>query len=410
MSSLSTLVVSQSSGSVPPLSSSPSPSPQEETFGPTFALTTATIMPSEQPSISPSEQLSTTLRPSTPPNTTLAPSEGVTALNTSAPLTSQPSDYLSPVPSFVPSQTVLASEAPTNATFTSKPSPSPSIATTTISPSKRPSRFPSSKPTRPKTDKPTTLETTENPTVNPTIEPSPRPTIAGSRVRTLITGISLSFSNVGDLSSQEINEFEDVTDRWFNEYFNNNTRRRRMLRALQGSEEIRRMFSTVKVIGQSSGSGNNIIYYNQSLDYYSTSDASNATEIIVKPFDDVIANSDYASRLSTNIGAFNNVDSPISIPALTQPEPPSESEEGGLSLAAIIGIAVGGAVFCALLLFLGMRSMNNDKDGTGYVDSGSLPPTQFNINAAEEISVIDDPTVAKMGSGNMSVGQYGDQR
>jgi hypothetical protein len=388
--------------------------PNNSTFVPTEFTSTATSLetqssttriPTNESTTTPTNAANTTT-PTNAANTT-APSEPVPEEETSPPSDAKTTAPSEPVGTPTDPPSDEGSENPTGAPPTERPSPSPIIL---FDPTKRPSQSPSSRPSQTKSKAPTSLPTAE-PSEGRSLKPTARPTVKGTTQRFKIPGITLTFNDVTELSSTEISIFEEITKDWFEEYFNNRTTGRRMIgRSLQGSGDIRNMDTTIKVINQALDTLGNTIRYNQSLVYIATANAQSADELIVQPFQDNFANADYASRLSINLDAFRRVGSPIAVPVVKEEKAPEAEENDGLSLYAIIGIAVGGTVFCALLLFLAIRSMGSDKDATGYVDSGSLPPTQFNINAAEEVSVIEDPTVAKMGSGNMSLGQYGDQR
>jgi hypothetical protein len=81
---------------------------------------------------------------------------------------------------------------------------------------------------------------------------------------------------------------------------------------------------------------------------------------------------------------------------------------GGLSTGAIVGIAVGGAAGLGLILYGGSKMMGGGGGGS-YVEPDGRPPSQFNVAEDEDISTIDDLTIGKVGSGNVS-GGYGDQR
>lgn len=257
------------------------------------------------------------------------------------------------------------------------------------------------------------------------------PTRKGSLVSTTISGITVTFDGVGALSKEDLDAVAMKTENWFDEYYNDgsvSSSSNRQLRSVPYQQQqqhrrlviasIRNMKSYVESITSkvSSDGKSNTITYAMDMNYTATNDALSPEKVALLPYEDPVANSDLTTNLRRSITpAFSNVDASVDVPKIIKPPTTAAKKDPSFPLWAIIAIAVGGSALCCSVFFLAMRSMNKDSDGSGYVDSrygeGSLPPTQFNINVADDnISMIDDPTVAKLGSGDMSVGHYGDQR
>jgi hypothetical protein len=240
-------------------------------------------------------------------------------------------------------------------------------------------------------------------------------------------------------------------EQWFEDYFNKEvaTDQRQLLAHTQQKHrniqqfnvpEVRNMNTVYDVTNQdtSSTGGSNIVTYTQSLVYDATSDAKPAEDLALLPFADTPYKNMLLDSLKANIPSFSDA-SAISTPVIA--EPPSDDGRGGLSLAAIIGIAAGGAVGL-LLLACGAYVLGSRRDdrypvgdgnntggggggGSNNINSGYLStdehdnmlPSTFQMSIGEDdvISTMDDPTVAKL-SGNMSggdasgLGGYGDQR
>lgn len=216
-------------------------------------------------------------------------------------------------------------------------------------------------------------------------------------------------------------------ENWFVAYFNEKETRRRLQqsRSLQFRvPAVRDMSTAFDVTGQNSQSAEgNSITYTQTLDYEATSDAKEANDYALLPF----VNTPYKQLLVETLR--NNIDAFSSLTDISTPVIPAETggDDGGLSLGAIIGIAVGGAAGLLLLAWCAyaMGSRRDDRhpvsDGAGYsgsgdIDDANMMPSTFQMSHGDDdiISTMDDPTVAKLGgtmSGEASaLGGYGDQR
>jgi hypothetical protein len=185
------------------------------------------------------------------------------------------------------------------------------------------------------------------------------------------------------------------------------------------------MNSIVDITGQKATQDGNTITYTHTMEYDATSDAPLPKELVLLPYQNATYKAILFQLLRGEVPGFQSL-SGISEPQIisSSPTPPPvepETNESGLGLGAIIGISVGGGVALLILLFIAYHLCNRSAAGgggsgsrydDGYKDADyQPPPSQFNISANDDIiSTMDDPTIAKVGSGNMSAYNYGDQR
>jgi len=143
---------------------------------------------------------------------------------------------------------------------------------------------------------------------------------------------------------------------------------------------------------------------------YRTTDASvTAEKVIQAPFISQSSQAAYLVNLrNTGDPAFANLQS---VSAITFPN----SGGGGLSISAIIGIAVGGAAGLLLLLVGGYYCFRNKDRGTkqgysnGVSDDAPIGTVKGRMNdESDDISTLADPTTDKL-SGRTGIGGYGDQ-
>jgi hypothetical protein len=224
----------------------------------------------------------------------------------------------------------------------------------------------------------------------------------------------LQLEGVETLDSNSIAVFEFVTQVWFKEFYNGvNGRRNRKLAFGDGIDGVNDMETTVTYRDQeftaADASANrefptNVITYDQQITYFATSDAPSSRQIVLIPFEDTDGNAKYGADLrAVNDVAFALVQSPIESPVI-----PGAGGDGGLSGGAIAGIAVGGVAAVLLVAFLAVRMMGDGDEGTGYVETDTRPPGQFNVASSEDVSAMDDPPQKTLGAGDASL--VGDQR
>ena len=247
-------------------------------------------------------------------------------------------------------------------------------------------------------------------------------------VKASIKGIKVTFYGVESLDAEEFILTQNEMETWFTAYFNEE--QRLLLQSRRGLQfrvpAVQDMSTAFDISGQNSNTAQeNAITYTQTLSYMATADAKEPEDYVQLPFLDTPYKQMLVEQLRNNVDAFSGL-TDISNPVI--PVEP-ESDESGLSLGAIIGIAVGGAAGL-LLLAWGAYAMGSRRDdrhpvsdgiGAGYSGSGDLDdpnmmPSTFQLSHGDDdiISTMDDPTVAKLGgtmSGEASaLGGYGDQR
>lgn len=168
--------------------------------------------------------------------------------------------------------------------------------------------------------------------------------------------------------------------------------------------------------------GSNVVTYTQSLNYKASEGALTPENYVMLPFTNDAYNSKLVDTLKSNIAAFGNLDGLISTPEIVPDNGGggnnNSSDDGGLSVLYIILIAVGGAVVLCCCAFGAYKIGNRDsRQNDGYIDQHdeNNRPSEFLMSHGggddDIISTMDDPTVAKIGSNDVSaVGGYGDQR
>lgn len=212
-------------------------------------------------------------------------------------------------------------------------------------------------------------------TLPPNVTAAPASVPPGVLVDETVTGISIEYKNVSNLSEDDLVQLVLVTETWFNEYWGSRENNRRSRRLQENATVIRGMNTTMIIVSQNSTASpnNNVVSFSQQLRYelVGGQDKPTAESLIVSTFEDKSANTDYHRRLqATILPAFANVASPIPLPLLTSipaptaptpaaptaptpvapsaPEVPTDDDDG-LSVgaliviiaAAIVGVGVG---------------------------------------------------------------------
>lgn len=171
---------------------------------------------------------------------------------------------------------------------------------------------------------------------------------------------------MGELSSADLTQLGTLTESWFNEFFQPEKARRELIRTGGGRGRelevalVRGMNSTIAIQSQQVTGGNNVISYDQQLNYVASIGAEEPQQYATLPFRNIIANGEYGRRLRANITAFSAVAFPIQVPIIAGEgskapgaAPSSESSSSGLSTGAIAGIAVAGAALVGIVLYSG---------------------------------------------------------
>ena len=189
------------------------------------------------------------------------------------------------------------------------------------------------------------------------------------------------------------------------------------------------MTSEVDFISQDVATSTNTVVYSQTLSYTAAAnEAATLNDLVLAPWKDTAYNQELAATLRENIPAFANLPaSAIATPGIVPgggggptPTPPitdGDTDDGGLSTGAIIGIAVGGAAALGLAGWGAKSYFGGDgkggADGGGQYlgdDSAYNPPFAVSTGGDDEISRMDDPTVAIKSQEFEGGNPYGDQR
>lgn len=281
---------------------------------------------------------------------------------------------------------------------------------------------------------------TNSPDNMPTSEPSTppeltdTPTFVGTNVWVEIRGVTVSFVGVGELSADDVVEYQSKMALWFDDFYSEQSRNEaRDLSEPRFSEvfdvaypstkrmaqniDVRGMRSAIDVTSQTLHTEGVRVVHTHSLRYAAgTGCALKAEELVLLPYTDTNANAQLAADLRS-VATFSDIVVPINLPLIETPlidantDPPTEYDDQFLRLPAIIGISIGAAAFCGLVLYFAFsRSAKKDRGGTGYGDRDPLPPSQITIDATEDISTIQESTVARGWDNETSVAQCGDQR
>lgn len=211
-------------------------------------------------------------------------------------------------------------------------------------------------------------------------------------VETQFPDVSIEFVGLrAEMDSDGKTAFEDVSPTWFDGFF------------LEKVPQVRGMTSSVSVKGQQLSAPSNLsavaslvvmysqrISYRQSLSFNMTSE-----EVLLLPFGDVEAVEEYQRSLTTRSSLFAEIQSPIRAPIILPPPPYSpsviESSRKGLSVGAIVGIAVGAFGSILVIAYLAFReykaklpvAVAEAVNATGPHDSFA-PPIAYCIDAGDE--------------------------
>jgi len=156
------------------------------------------------------------------------------------------------------------------------------------------------------------------------------------------------------------------------------------------------------VIEDSQGTNTTVrstVRYDQSISYTELESTVPAEDLIPLPFLDEEENLRYGDLLAERIDAFSDAQFPISPPVLSvssETNPTDVSASDSISTGAIAGIAVGGVVGIALVVYLAyflttVRKSRNSHDAcdlpVGVTVDDSSPPGQAEAVTASVIAV-----------------------
>ena len=225
----------------------------------------------------------------------------------------------------------------------------------------------------------------------PTRAPTGPPLTSGTTRQAQFEGIRLDFVGVDALSVSEKTIFQDVHKQWYEAFFD----------SFGPAAEIQQMETTIlfreqsTVIEDSQGTNTTVrstVRYDQSISYTEIESSVPAEDLIPLPFLDEEENLRYGDLLAERINAFSDAEFPISPPVLSvssETNPTDISASESISTGAIAGIAVGGVVGIALVVYLAyfLTTVRNSRNSHGAGVDDSSPPGQGEGVAASVIAV-----------------------
>jgi hypothetical protein len=419
-------VKGQTQPSTPAKPATPAPTNQG-TFMPTVSF---------YPTVSPAPFIKAVT--SKPVATTRAPALRVTRAPTDTPTKE-------PVPATRKPTTDAPTASPTEAEVTETPtlvvkSPEPTSAPTkeekkdTDAPTKEevevkdtdaPTAAPSPPParaTRPPTKEPAVDKATTA-TVNG--KATPAPTYSGPSQRVVLRDLVLTLNGVARLDAESQLNWANITKTWYEDFYRRTEPQRYRHRVLQrlasaGIADFKTnlVITDQKVALSEQGDPMNSLTYAQELEYKIVDEPNLRTpeELVLIPFARSSDNADYVQRLQNGGIVFREVSSPLPPVVPGYNDQGDSSDDGGLSIPIIAGIAVGGAVLLGLLtLLICSRRKTAAAHEEYYEDTGRTKVVaQFAISDSEEVSTLHEP-YGRPGNGltvgdSGSIAGYGDQR
>jgi len=187
-----------------------------------------------------------------------------------------------------------------------------------------------------------------------------------------IPNAQVVYENVGQLTMPELRQVEELTEGWFDDFYNNNTipgeDQRRRLRSLvrttgrSGTGRnlqrgfVRNMVSSMTIEDQEVQNGRNTVTFTQQMTYVTLPGASDPEVYLSLPYRNTVAIGQLRRLLRDNMPAFADVgfvtlspmaEAPGQAPA---PSPKDNGDDDFWSTGAIIGVAVGGAALLAAVV------------------------------------------------------------
>jgi len=266
----------------------------------------------------------------------------------------------------------------------------------------------SSAPTSLPSSPPSGAPVTENPSPAPVVvtsQPSAMPSRGGSFEQAQLDQISINLLGAKELSLGEIDNFEDITEDWYEDFFAANSE----------SSGARSMTTRISVRSQNAsmtddGSPFNTIYYDQSASYFLLDSTLTIEDLIVRPFLNSVDKLKYGELLAANIEAFENLDQnsisrPMLPASLTDRVPEETSTASGTSgsvsdkqtpsTTLIIVIAVGaaaGIVLLAVAILMVRRKrgiFQGSNDNRSASDESQGPEGSLLPHTAQPMLVVD---------------------
>ena len=257
---------------------------------------------------------------------------------------------------------------------------------------------------------------TVTPTTAPTVLPTKPPSFTGTPATNFVEPITLTLVGVeGPIGRAD---WRNVTETWYADFYERTepVRMRRLQRL--ASAGLAQLTTDITILDEqvetaSDGTPVTTLTYEQKLEYLVIDEEilRSPRELVQIPFARPADNADYVRRLQ-------EVD-PVLYADLQSPVPPTVGGSGGggggddgLGTGVIAGIAVGGAVGLALLIYAGSKMANRDPSS-----NSSQPHSQFGgFSTQDDVSTLQEGVnhntntrTGQMDSASLMEG-YGDQR
>jgi hypothetical protein len=161
------------------------------------------------------------------------------------------------------------------------------------------------------------------------------------------------------------------------------------------------------------------VTYQQDFEYIPTRDDVTVSSLATDPFANQNGRDAFLELLQeANAAVFGDVTSTsqVALPELPDAAtqaPKDDDDDDVLSTGAIIGIAVGGAVALAIIIYAVMVGTNSssDKGGDYQASTAENPPAVLKVSVAgDEVSTLDGPAGNTAPASGASLTEYGDQR
>lgn len=262
----------------------------------------------------------------------------------------------------------------------------------------------------------TTTTATEAPTVAPTSS-EPR------AIKAMIQGVTMTLTGItNELSKFDQDIFGEEYSAWFDEYFAD-ARRRRRLQSLYGVTEMVSGLDVTHLEETEDGTGTTMTF-THSLDYIALPNlAPPPDEVVLLPFQTPNDRTDLVNTLQRNVESMRGLES-VTVPEVIPPVGPEPKKgETWATPSVIAGITGGCALLIGTIAFLlyFCCGIDNGKGSNESTASESpLQQFQFGTGGSEDnVSAFDadngggfDGTTKTTGQSTdaLSVGNYGEQR
>ena len=207
----------------------------------------------------------------------------------------------------------------------------------------------------------TTDGDSEAPVSTPVAPVLPSPP-ANAPVQLLVQNMQITFTGItDDMSSFEQQEWEMLTEDWFDDFYNNNNGRRLQAGTpgvgdnygVVAGSMTNAVQVTQTTFDDSSNGGTLMVVYNHEYAYEAKESAFGPLQYATLPFRSTQAIAAYSAQLQQSIEPFAAVDTPVPVPKIGGPGISTDSDDDGLSGGAIAGICCGGLIVVGALAFGG---------------------------------------------------------